>query len=186
MFLFYQAIAPFSEEVVADVPQLFCVFRWRDFGAAVITLQQENPPRHLHRCYPVKVVASWWEQPHVRRVSLQRLLYYLISSSCLSREMTLYLRRCNIYWWQHLGIEITISWGLCHMTLTLYLFQYHFLRSLLSHMALTLYFFIYWVYEDVCRCNIYLWQHLARENSILENFAVTWHWHLIYFRYIRI
>ena len=27
MFLFYQAIAPFSKEMVVDVPQLFCVFR---------------------------------------------------------------------------------------------------------------------------------------------------------------
>ena len=29
-------------------------------------------------------------------------------------------------------------------------------------------------YEDVCRCNIYWWQHLGTETPILENFAVTY------------
>ena len=125
MFLFYQAIAPFSKEMVFDVPQLFCVFRWRDFWSAVITLQQEKPPRHLHRCYPMWRLwlhdesNHMWEECHCKDCCTSWWAAVLLEDRwrCTHEDVW----RCNIYWWQYHGTEITFFGGpCCHMTRTLF------------------------------------------------------------------
>ena len=189
MFLFYQAIAPFSKEMVFDVPQLFCVFRWRDFWSAVITLQQGKPPRHLHRCYPMWRLwlhdesNHMWEECHCKDCCTSWWAAVLLEDRWRCTHQDVW--RCNIYWWQYHGTEITFFGGLCcHMTRTLFV-SILFLEvvavaygtdTTFSYIVFTKMFF---------RCNIYLWQHLEREISILENLAVTHDSDAIYFRHIK-